>query len=243
VFTILLEVCNVNKDYGDKTIIENLNLNLNNKEIIAIMGSNGIGKTTLLNIITGLIRPDSGEIYIKKINPFDDVKARKHIGYIPIDGFLYDHLNAYENLEMIANLYGINFKDIDIIMLLEQVGLELTDAKKATGTYSLGMKQKLNFACGLIHNPDIIILDEPFNGLDPNSTKNFKKLLKKLSQTGKGIIFTSHLPETIIELANKVVIMNNKKITAQQELNENSNVAKLLEWFEETLHKKESENK
>ncbi|MFC7439658.1 ABC transporter ATP-binding protein [Laceyella putida] len=233
---MLLEVKELYKKFGSKAVIENLNLHLHSNEIVALMGQNGVGKTTLLNILTGLIYPDSGDVTIEGKNLFNQVEIRKQIGYIPVDGFFYDHLNAYENLEMVACLYGVKPKKTDIEQLLEQVGLYPEDAKRPTGTYSSGMKQKLNFASGMIHQPKLLVLDEPFNALDPQTTSIFKNLLKDFVNKGKGILFTSHLPETILQLADRVVVMSNKKIESELTLEKSLRVEQLLNWFNSAIN-------
>ncbi|MFC4077345.1 ABC transporter ATP-binding protein [Salinithrix halophila] len=228
---MLLQVQGLTKGLGNQDILRSLDLSVEAGEAAAVMGPNGAGKTTLLNVIAGLLVPDGGKVLVQGVNPFEHVKARRHIGFIPVDGFAYDHLNAVENLEMLLSLYQVKKSRSHILEVLDEVGLSEADVRKSVGTYSSGMKQKLTFASGVIHQPQLLMLDEPFNALDLGATRRFQSLLHSLLQQGRGILFTSHLPETILPLANRVLLLNEGTMVDELQLDDRVDVPYLQEWY------------
>ncbi|WP_339238170.1 ATP-binding cassette domain-containing protein [Oceanobacillus sp. FSL W7-1281] len=180
----LLETHKLTKSFQGKTIIDNLNLNIKKGDVYGFLGRNGQGKTTTIRMLTGLIFPDSGEVVINGLNLRGDFKqAISQIGAIVENPVFYDYLSGYENLSLMVNLIpGIGKEKINEV--LELVGLTRR-AKDKVAAYSLGMKQRLGIANALLNNPQLIILDEPTNGLDPQGMIEIKEMILQQLKTLK----------------------------------------------------------
>ncbi len=171
-------------------ILQNLSFNIPKGEIFGFLGSNGSGKTTTIRILLGLCFPESGEIKIEgKTFSKNDYKQYQKIGAMIESPSLYEHLSGYGNLKLLSSYYDTD--DVRINEILETVGLSTAKHKKVKN-YSLGMKQRLGIAQSLLHNPDILFLDEPLNGLDPLGVKEIRELLFRLRDEGKTIFLSSH---------------------------------------------------
>lgn len=201
-----LEVKNVTKQIGNNLIINDVSFSLEKGKIYGLVGANGSGKSTLLKMILGLYK-FKGDIVINGFNIRTNYKdALTNIGGIVDYVSFYEYLTAYENLRYFALLYGVDYKRIDVIMLL--VGLNRD--KKIVKKYSLGMKQRLGIAIALLKDPNILILDEPTNGLDPKGIKELRELL--LSLKDKTIIVSSHIIAEIEKFVDEVIFINDKKV-------------------------------
>lgn len=198
----IIEVRNVRKKWGNNTVLKSVDLTVEQSEIIGIIGHNGSGKTVLMKCICGFITPDSGEITVSGKRLGKDVDIPKNIGLIiETPGFL-PNFSGYNNLAQLANIrQKIGRKEIRETM--ERVGLN-PDDKKHVGKYSLGMRQRLGIAQAIMEDPDILILDEPLNGLDKEGVADMRGLLLKLKQAGKAIIIASHNSVDIDVLCDKV---------------------------------------
>ena len=197
----------VSRRFGDVTAVEDLTLTLGKGEIMGFLGANGAGKTTTLKMLLGLVRPTSGTVEVMGGDP-SDAKVRAKIGYMPEVATYYPYLNARELLAFYGGLCGLDGKTIRqrTDELLETVGLAEA-AKRPLKTYSKGMLQRAGIAQALLHDPDLLVLDEPFTGLDPLARIHFRELMRRLRNDGKSIFFSSHeLGETEL-LCDKVAIM------------------------------------
>lgn len=198
----IIEVRNVRKKWGNNTVLKSVDLTVEQSEIIGIIGHNGSGKTVLMKCICGFITPDSGEITVSGKRLGKDIVIPKNIGLIiETPGFL-PNFSGYNNLAQLANIRRkIGRKEIRETM--ERVGLN-PDDKKHVGKYSLGMRQRLGIAQAIMEDPDILILDEPLNGLDKEGVEEMRGLFLQLKQAGKAIIIASHNSVDIDVLCDKV---------------------------------------
>ena len=208
----LLEVKKLNKSFGKKQVLKDVSFSLNEGEILGFIGPNGAGKTTAIKCILGLQSINSGNV---SINGYDIVKdfskAISRVGAIVESPDMYMYLSGKKNLEMIARMYkGITKERIDEVIKL--VGLEAR-IKDKVSKYSLGMRQRLGIAAALIHNPNLLILDEPTNGLDPEGIKELRSLLKSLAKKNNvGILISSHNLAELESFCSNVCIIKNGEI-------------------------------
>lgn len=215
---IILELNNVSKKYGKKTIIDNLSLSVESGQVYGFLGPNGAGKTTTIKMIVGLISIDKGNI---KINGIDVVKkhekAMKNVGAIVESPDLYDYLTGMENIKQYARIFGVKKDRIDEVIDLVDLKSRINDKVKK---YSLGMKQRLGLAVALLHKPKLLILDEPTNGLDPAGIKKLRDTLKELAHKEKITAFvSSHLLSEMQLMCDKVAIIDGGKIIKIDDLN------------------------
>ncbi|MBN1502180.1 ABC transporter ATP-binding protein [Candidatus Woesearchaeota archaeon] len=211
----LIQFKKVCKSFGDKEIIKNLSLDLFPGEIFGLVGTSGCGKSTLMKLLLGVYPPDSGNILINGEDISNNLtRIRKLVGYTTQENSFYDKLTIYENLKYYANLYNLKQGDEfhqHLNALLHSVGL-LEHKNAIAGRISGGMKRRLDFAISLIHNPKILILDEPTTGLDPLLVKQFWEIVKKTKSEDNTMIISSHIFPEIQENADRVGIMHNKHI-------------------------------
>ena len=213
----LLECINLCKSFGKKQIIKNVSFSINEGDILAFIGPNGSGKTTTIKLILGLQKIDSGEVLINGLDitkNFED--AIRKVGAIVENPDSYMYLTGWQNLRLIADYYG-NISDEDINELVKYVGLESRINDKVN-KYSLGMRQRLGIARALLNKPNILILDEPTNGLDPEGIKDLRVLLKRLASDGMGILISSHNLAELESFCNKVCIIDNGTIIESSEV-------------------------
>ncbi len=186
----VIEVKNVVKKWGNNTVLKSVDLEVNSSEIVGIIGHNGSGKTVLMKCICGFITTDSGEITVSGKRIGKDIDIPKNIGLIiETPGFL-PNFSGFSNLWQLAKIRGKISKD-DVRAVMKKVGLDPNE-KKHVGKYSLGMRQRLGIAQAIMENPDILILDEPMNGLDKNGVADMRELFLQLKANGKTIIVASH---------------------------------------------------
>lgn len=202
------------KKFKKQNILNNLNIDIYKNEIIGLLGTSGSGKSTFLKIFTGFYKADNGIIYYNKKNiGKKNLEIRKIIGFVSQENSFYEKLTVEENLIFFAKLYKLNNKQIKtkITELLDLV--HLSDSKKTmSSNLSGGMKRRLEFAIGLIHNPKILILDEPLTGLDVELKKSLWDVIEKIRQTNVTIIISSHLIHSLQEHASRILILHNGKI-------------------------------
>ena len=218
----ILECKNICKKFGKKTILSDVSFDICEGDILAFIGPNGSGKTTTIKLILGLQSIDSGSVIINGYNVVDDfTKAIFKVGAIVENPDLYMYLTGWQNLKIVANCYkGIT--DEKILSIVEYVGLKSRINDKVN-KYSLGMRQRLGIARALLNSPNILILDEPTNGLDPEGIKDLRDLLKKLAKDGMGILISSHNLAELESFCNKVCIIDNGKIIESSLVNEFKN--------------------
>ena len=205
----------VSRAFGDVKAVDGLSLALAPGEIVGFLGTNGAGKTTTIKMITGLLRPDAGEVSVFGGDPSDPA-VRARIGYMPEVATYYPYLNARELLAFYGGICGLDAKAVRerTDSLLESVGLA-DAAKRPLRTYSKGMLQRAGIAQALLNDPDLLVLDEPFTGLDPLARIHFRELLRSLREKGKAVFFSSHeLGETEL-LCDRVAIMKKGRCVYQ----------------------------
>ena len=230
----VLEIKNLCKSYGKRKIINDLNMTVFKGDVYGFLGANGEGKTTTIRMITSLIRSDSGEILINEKSVIKNRdQAIKNIGAMVESPKFYENLSGYENLKLMAKLIdGTSDKDID--KLLELVGLK-DRSKDKFASYSMGMKQRLGIANALLGNPDLIILDEPTNGLDPYGMRDINELIVSLAKTSnKTFIISSHLLHEMEGICNRAGILHDGKLCIEgdvKKLVSENNVSNLEELF------------
>ena len=213
----LLECINLCKSFGKKQILKNVSFSINEGDILAFIGPNGSGKTTTIKLILGLQKIDSGEVLINGLDITKNFEeAIRKVGAIVENPDSYMYLTGWQNLRLIADYYG-NISDEDINELVKYVGLESRINDKVN-KYSLGMRQRLGIARALLNKPNILILDEPTNGLDPEGIKDLRVLLKRLASDGMGILISSHNLAELESFCNKVCIIDNGTIIESSEV-------------------------
>ena len=202
----MIEVCDVNKYFGEEHVLKNVSHTFEKGKIHGIVGNNGSGKTVLMKCICGFLKPDSGVIYVNHKQVGKETDFPEDIGIIiETPGFL-PHLSGTQNLKILASLQK-KANALTIRAVLEQVGLD-PDMKKPVGKYSLGMRQRLGFAQALMEDPSLLILDEPFNGLDKHGVVHIRNVIKGLREEGKTVILASHNQVDIDELCDTVCEMD-----------------------------------
>lgn len=212
----MLEIQNLVKKYGKFTAVDGLSLTINEGEIFGFVGPNGAGKTTTMKIIAGLLSLTSGKVLINGVDvTAHPRKLREKIGYMPDFFGVYDNLKVDEYMDFYAGTYNIPYSDREAIIdnLLELVDLS-HKKDDYVDTLSRGMKQRLCLARSLVHDPDILILDEPASGLDPRARVEMKEVLKQLKTLGKTIIISSHILPELAELCTVIGIIDKGKIAA-----------------------------
>ena len=215
----LLECQNLCKNFGKKQILKNVSFEIDEGDILAFIGPNGSGKTTTIKLILGLQKIDKGKVSINGFDVEKDfVKAIEKVGAIVENPDTYMYLTGWQNLKIIANLYkGVTDEEIKKIVKLVDLEKRINDK---VSKYSLGMRQRLGIARALINKPNVLILDEPTNGLDPEGIKDLRNLLKKLAKEGMGILISSHNLAELESFCNKVLIIDNGKIIETSKVNE-----------------------
>ena len=212
----ILKVTNLNLEIKNKLILDSINLNLYEKEIFGLIGTSGSGKSILLKSIIGLFKPKSAEIVSGEHNLIKNKKFLKNlVGLSTQEDSIYENLTIEENIKYFGKLYGIKNKIIkekseELIKLLELGQYKNTLAKKLSG----GTIKRLNIACSLIHNPKILLLDEPISGLDPKLRENILSLIDKVRKNGTSVIITSHFINEIEPFCDRIGIIHNGKILA-----------------------------
>ena len=233
----MIEIKNFSKSYGENIAVDNLNLIIENGDICAFVGPNGAGKTTTLKAIAGVLDFDCGDILIDRqsiiTNP---IACKKKIAYLPDNPDLYEFLKGIDYLNFICDIYEIGAKRNELIKKYGDM-FELTGFLGNTiNTYSHGMKQKLAIISALIHEPKVLLLDEPFVGLDPLSSHNLKEIMKELTKSGVSIFFSTHVLEVAEKLCNKVAVIKNGKLIVFDSMKKVIKDKSLEDLFMEKVH-------
>ncbi len=206
---------NLTKEYDGFKAVDNLNLDVKEGEIYGFLGPNGAGKTTTILMLLGILRPTRGRIYLLEeelTKNFLSLKGR--IGVVSEKQYLYKEMAAGEYLDFFADLYGVKDKKKKIDQLLKSVSL-LEVKNRKLGAFSRGMQQKLGFARALLHDPELLLLDEPVSGLDPTGIKQVRDLIEKENKKGRTIFISSHLLSEVEKLCREVAIINEGKLLAE----------------------------
>lgn len=222
-----IKIENLTKNFGETVALNNVSLNIKQGEIFGLLGPNGAGKTTTIKILTGLLNPTKGKVTIEGIdinkNPQD---AKKKFALVPDVPYLYKKLTGWEFMKFISRIYKLDKKDInqEIDRQLEIFNIK-NAANDLVDSYSHGMKQRLLLASVMLRRPDIIILDEPMVGLDPEAARMVKNMFKKMAETSKTIFLSTHTLADAQELCSRIAIINQGKIIAQGTLSQLKEIA------------------
>src|SRR5579884_4132072 len=208
--------------FGQKVAVNHLNLTVQRGEFFGFLGPNGAGKSTTIKMLTGLLRPTSGSAYVGGVDVWSDpIRARSLMGVLPEYLNLYERLTGREFLTFAGHMYGV--PEADIRRRSEELLQVLTlndDADKLIVDYSVGMRKKIALAAALIHRPQVLFLDEPFEGIDPISSRTIRNILRELTDTGVTIFFSSHIMEVVERLCSRVGIINQGQLVAEGTLQE-----------------------
>lgn len=214
----MLQARNLTKRYGGLVALNRVNFDVAPGEIVGYLGPNGSGKSTTVNLVVGLLEPTTGSITLDGIAISDDpVGYRARIGYVPEELFLYTHLTAAEYLTLVGRLRGLapQILSTRIGGLLEL--LQLHDSRyKTMRAFSKGMRQRVLLAAALMHNPRLLVLDEPFSGLDVNAGLLFRTLLKMLVDDGRMVLFSTHRFDMVEQLCSRVVMLSSGQVVAEE---------------------------
>jgi ABC-2 type transport system ATP-binding protein len=216
----MLHVKNLRKTFGKLVAVDDVSFTVDRGQLVGLLGPNGAGKTTTVSMIAALVTPEKGEVLVGGTRLAGDTDPKKRrIGLVPQDLALYDELSARANLRFFGALYSLSGAALDkaIDAAMDLVGLadRLKDLVK---TYSGGMKRRLNLAAGLLHDPDILLLDEPTVGVDPQSRNAIFENLELLKSRGKALLYTTHYMEEVERLADRIVVMDHGKVIADDTL-------------------------
>ena len=214
----LIEAKNLKKSFGDFVAVDNINLNVERGEVVGFLGPNGAGKSTTMKMLTGFLEPDGGEIFIGGIDlKSKPLEAKKSIGYLPEGAPSYSDMEVSEFLSFVGKMRGLNNNELlntRLSDMAEQINLK--DVwHKPIETLSKGFKRRVGIAQALIHDPDILILDEPTDGLDPNQKYEMRDLIKKIS-TNKAIVISTHILEEVEAVCSRTVIIANGQLLANE---------------------------
>ncbi|WHH59284.1 ABC transporter ATP-binding protein [Petroclostridium sp. X23] len=218
----VINIRNLQMSFGNKQVLKGINLDVGKGQIIGYIGPNGAGKSTTIKIILGLLEGYSGtvEIFGQDISE-GDVQYKRKIGYVPEIAEIYDNLTAREYITFIGELYGLDAEEADTKAqkLMKILGIEQVYDTRIT-SYSKGMKQKVLIISSLLHNPDILFLDEPLSGLDANSVIVVKEIFAQLAAQGKTIFYSSHIMDVVEKISNRIVLINHGEIVADGSFDE-----------------------
>ena len=212
----MIETFGLTKRYGDKTALRDLDLRVEAGEVMGFLGPNGSGKTTTIRLLMGLLRPSAGRATILGRDCHGDAVAlKREVGYLPDEPFLYPYLSGLEILELVAGLHG--FPRAETRRRAESAAGEMGLGEAATAfsiTYSLGMKKRLALAMALVHEPKVLILDEPTNGLDPRGAREMRETIGRLARSGRTVFLSTHLLEAAERLCHRVAIIRRGELQA-----------------------------
>ncbi|MHB1151852.1 MAG: ABC transporter ATP-binding protein [Eubacteriales bacterium] len=229
----MLRIENLTKTYGEKKAVDNLSLHINKGEIYGFIGHNGAGKTTTIKACCGILQFDKGEIFINGVSVRQNpLQCKKKIAYIPDNPDLYEFMSGIKYLNFVSDIFGISQQDRES-KIKKYAGLfGLTaDLAQPISSYSHGMKQKLAVISALIHDPKLIIMDEPFVGLDPTATYTLKEIMREICARGGAIFFSTHILEVAEKLCDKVAIIKNGRLVISGSMDEVKGNVSLEEVF------------
>lgn len=214
---MLVKVSNLTKTYGTQNAVDNISFEVARGEILGFLGPNGAGKTTTMKIITGFVPASAGDVEVCGFSVKDnELEVKRKIGYLPEHNPLYKDMYVREYLQMVGNLYKIKDTNKRVEQMIERVGLGV-ERHKPIGALSKGYRQRVGLAQAMLHDPEVLILDEPTTGLDPNQLVEIRALIKELGQE-KTVIFSSHIMQEVEALCNRVIIIKRGKLVADDQI-------------------------
>ena len=218
----MLKIEHLTKLYGEKKAVDDLSLHIEKGEIYGFIGHNGAGKTTTIKACCGILQFDSGEIWVDGVSVRDDpLSCKRKIAYIPDNPDLYDFMSGIKYLNFVADIFGVSQSDRQERIRRYADTFELTDdLAQPIGSYSHGMKQKLAIISALIHEPKLIIMDEPFVGLDPKASHTLKLLMRDICDRGGAIFFSTHVLEVAEKLCDQVAIIRGGRLVRSGSMEE-----------------------
>ena len=212
-----IEVSSVSKLYGDQKALNAISFSVDKGSVVGFLGPNGAGKSTMMKILTGFVNPNEGEISVNGIDVLKNpIEAQKSIGYLPEHNPLYSDMYVKEYLQFQAAIYKVDKNSINTI--IEKVGL-LPESHKKVGQLSKGYQQRVGLAAALLHDPDVLILDEPTTGLDPNQLVEIRELIKELGKD-KTVLFSTHIMQEVEAVCDRVIIIKEGEIVVDKLLND-----------------------
>ncbi len=212
----MIETRGLGKSFGDTVALQGLDLRVEPGEVMGFLGPNGSGKTTTIRLLMGLLRPTTGQATILGRDCHADATVLKRdVGYLPDEPFLYPYLSGLETLEFVAHLHGLRGRAacMRAAQLCERFGLG-TDARAYTSTYSHGTRKRLALAAALLHEPKVLILDEPTNGLDPRGARDMRELVSELAAGGRTVFLSTHLLDVAERICHRVAIVKGGRLQA-----------------------------
>jgi heme exporter protein A len=230
----MIEVIKLGKVFGGKKVLRGVNFNASAGEFIALLGPNGAGKSTFLRILASLLRPTSGQVRIAGYRlPQEATSFRSHLGVVTHQPLLYGELTAVENLRFFGRLYGINNLYNRVNEVLALVGLTMRN-QDLVRTFSRGMQQKLSIGRAILHDPDVLLFDEPHTGLDPDACDMLDKLLKSVATRGRTVVLTSHDLSRVESLANRFDVLTKGVISTSVKRDDFH--GNLLDYYREAIN-------
>lgn len=216
----MLEVRGLTKHYGDLAAVTDLSFRVGPGEVVGLVGPNGAGKTTTLRSVVGIIRPTAGTIVVAGHDlERDPLGAKAALAFMPDEPQLFEHLTVEEHLRLVGRIYGVPDVAARIEMLLEEFDLGPKRAVRPDGL-SRGMRQKLTIACGLLHDPSVLLFDEPLTGLDPASIRRMKGTIRSRAESGAAVVLSSHLLTLVEELCTRVLVIQAGRSVAMGSIHE-----------------------
>tara|TARA_R110002073_G_scaffold313380_2_gene485262 strand:+ start:30153 stop:31046 length:894 start_codon:yes stop_codon:yes gene_type:complete len=212
-----IEVQSISKSYGEQLALNEVSFSAKKGEIIGFLGPNGAGKSTMMKILTGYISPNQGEVSIGEINVLlNPIEAQAKIGYLPEQNPLYADMYVREYLQFQASIFRVNKEEIEVV--IQKVGL-IPEVHKKIGQLSKGYQQRVGIAAAILHNPEVLILDEPTTGLDPNQLQEIRALIKELGKE-KTILFSTHIMQEVEAVCDRVIIIKKGELLLDKPINE-----------------------
>ena len=210
-----ITIKNISKSYGTQQALSNVSFSLKKGEIVGFLGPNGAGKSTLMKIICCYLKQDKGNVTICDVDTKkQDILVKSHIGYLPENNALYNDMYIKEYLTFIAGLYNVININERLLQIISKVGLDKVQQKKIK-ELSKGYQQRVGIASALIHNPEVLILDEPTTGLDPNQLIEIRNLIREVGKE-KTVLLSTHIMQEVDKMCNRVIVINHGKIVDDQ---------------------------
>ncbi|MCC6540508.1 MAG: ABC transporter ATP-binding protein [Bryobacterales bacterium] len=216
----MLEVRDLTKRYSGIPVVDRVSFTISPGQVLGYLGPNGAGKSTTVKMLIGLIDPSEGQIFFHGSGIAGDLTAyQRRIGYVPEEATLYPHLSGREYLQLAGRLRGMAAAELDprLDELLRLFGL-WADRHSPIGSYSKGMRQKILLSAALLHDPELLVLDEPFSGLDVNAALVLRSLIKRLAERGRIIFYSSHVLEVVEKICDRVLILRRGQVVAYEEV-------------------------